>query len=105
MTPSTSLCSKRCRRTSTRTFAYDVVGNKNAETDANGNPTAFMYNARNRLTTRTDPFGNTVTRTYDAVGNRLTEQDPRGHTTTFVYDARHRLIRTTDAFGQRTLLT
>ena len=60
---------------------YDGVGNKETQTDAEGRVTRFVYDAANRLASRTDGFGTddaaTTTFVYDKVGNTLEERDAR----------------------------
>ncbi|MFN7811325.1 MAG: hypothetical protein ACK5SI_01525, partial [Planctomycetia bacterium] len=86
----------------------DPGGNVVSLRDANGNETSFLYDARNRLQTKTLPtisaLGPSVfTYTYDTAGNVASETRPATNIavgtpdrkTTFQYDALHRLTRET----------
>jgi RHS repeat-associated protein len=79
-----------------QTFTYDAAGNQLTAADYNGTYTS-SYDAQNRLTEQTDPFGVALTYAYDAAGRQTTVQDSLGGTTTSVYDAANRL--TTREFG------
>ena len=68
-------------------FTYDANGNQLTRTDVLGNTTTFTYEAVfNKVSSITDPLGNTTLFTYDAFGNLLTRTDENGSTTSFVYD-------------------
>jgi len=82
--------------TNVQTFTYDAVGNQLTAADDNGTYTN-SYDAQDRLTAQTDPFGVTLTYMYDANSNQTTVQDSLGGVTTSVYDAAGRL--TTREFG------
>ncbi|MFN7813156.1 MAG: hypothetical protein ACK5SI_10910, partial [Planctomycetia bacterium] len=82
----------------------DTSGNVVSVRDANGNVTTFLYDARNRLQTKTLPsisaLGESVfTYTYDTAGNVASETRPATNIaagtpdrkTTYLYDALHRL--------------
>ncbi|MFN7812271.1 MAG: hypothetical protein ACK5SI_06360, partial [Planctomycetia bacterium] len=82
----------------------DTNGNVVSLTDANKNETTFLYDARNRLQTKTLPsisaLGESVfTYTYDTAGNVTSETRPAtniavgtaARKTTYLYDALHRL--------------
>ena len=80
---------------------YDLAGNKESVTDANGLTITYTYEARNRLTSETSGAGETIKYAYDRLGNRISATDPRGSTaadgtftTWYVYDALNRHIRT-----------
>ena len=80
---------------------YDLAGNRESITDANGLTMTYSYDARNRLTSETNGAGETTKYAYDRVGNRISITDPRGsaasdgtYTTWYVYDALNRHIRT-----------
>jgi RHS repeat-associated protein len=77
-------------------YAYDGDGNQTSAGDNNGSYTN-SYDARDRLTSQTNPFGLSLTYKYDA-GSRLTERDDSlSGVLTFVYDNADRL--TSEKFG------
>ena len=69
------------------------MGNRIAQTDANGHVTSFSYDQRGRRTSRKLPLGMTELYGYDAAGNQLSKQDFNGHTTTYQYDTMNRLTK------------
>jgi RHS repeat-associated protein len=83
------------------TFAYDAVGNRVEMTDGVGS-TTWSYDALNRPTDITDPFGGTVSYAYDAVGNRTWLGYPDGRTVDYAYDAAGLLVEVLDWEGQVT---
>jgi len=78
------------------------VGNCTSATDANGNITSYIYDARNQLISVTAAAGGTVAYTYDPVGNRTSTTDANGHTTTYTYDELDRLVSVMDPLGNTT---
>lgn len=60
-------------------------------TDPGGNTTTFAYNTVGKLTSETDPLGNVTSYGYDSVGNMVSKTDATNITTTYVYDAAKRL--------------
>jgi RHS repeat-associated protein len=82
--------------TNVQTFTYDAAGNQLTAADSGGTYTNG-YDALNRLTSQTDPFGVALTFAYDAAGRQTTVQDSLSGTTTSVYDNANRL--TTREFG------
>ncbi len=82
--------------TNVQTFTYDAVNDQLTATDYNGTYTN-SYDALNRLTGQTDPFGVALTYAYDAADRQTTVQDSLDGTTTSVYDNADRL--TTREFG------
>jgi RHS repeat-associated protein len=82
--------------TNVQTFTYDAAGNQLTAADYNGTYTN-SYDAQNRLTGQTDPFGVALTYAYDAASRQTTVQDSLNGTTTSVYDNANRL--TTREFG------
>ena len=66
------------------TWTYDADGNMLTATDNAG--TVTMTYDGNRLVTRTDPFGLTITYGYDDAGNVISEADSLGGLTTRTYD-------------------
>jgi len=76
-------------------FTYDPAGNLTSMTDGVG-LTRWSYDALNRPTAVTDPFGDTVSYAFDAVGNRTGLTYPDGEAVTYAYDPADRLINVTD---------
>ena len=82
-----------------RTLSYtlDAVGNRTTESVTNDSAilvsqSTLDYDARDRLTERSDPIqALIITQAWDADGNR-TGQTINGETRTFTYDARDRLV-------------
>ncbi|MCE9567336.1 MAG: hypothetical protein K8U57_35490 [Planctomycetes bacterium] len=70
--------------TDTRSFTYDAASN--VLTASNDAGTVTMTYSGNRLLTRTDPNGLTLTYTYNAAGNVLTCTDSQGGVTSYTYD-------------------
>ena len=58
--------------------------------------TSYTYDALDRLTSLTDPVGNTTSYTYDYRGLVLTETNEKNATRHYTYDALGRLISKTD---------
>jgi RHS repeat-associated protein len=87
------------------TFAdYDVHGRPGRVTDSNGLVTAFTYDARGRLTSRTT--GSEVTRfSYDAVGQPTKLTLPDASFLSYAYDAAHRLTQIADSLGNKIVYT
>jgi RHS repeat-associated protein len=68
-------------------FAYDEVGNRISQTDANGYATTWAYDSLGQKLSRTLPLGMTETFVYDnQTGNLVSHTDFNGQTTTFSYD-------------------
>lgn len=80
---------------STVAFTYNANGNRTQMVDSLGTST-YSYDALNRMTSYTDPFGKTVGYAYDANNNRTSITYPDGKTVTYAYDALNRLIVVTD---------
>ena len=55
--------------------------------------------ARNNVTSITDPLGNVTRYTYDDSGNLTTATDANGAVTRYTYDADGRIVSMTDARG------
>lgn len=112
--------------TLTTTNTYNTNGLLTSTTDPMGRSTTFSYDARGRMTTRTDNTG-TTTYTYDNLGRVLTETYPDGSTkqntyawaspcytvtvtgsnaptTTTYYDARNRETRSSQKLYNGTLV-
>lgn len=62
--------------------------------------TTYRYDKLDRLTTVTDPAGNTWTHTYDLLDRLTTTTDPDAGTTTLDYDNADQLTTTTDGRGE-----
>jgi len=76
---------------STETFGYDPAGNRNAA--ANGTVSyAFNWDTLNRLQSKTDSRGKSMSFTFDKVGNILTKTTYQGSTTSYVYNAANQLV-------------
>jgi YD repeat-containing protein len=56
-------------------YTYDLNGNRLTVKDANFQITNYQYDALNRLTSESDPLGNTTTYAYDPVGLRQSLTD------------------------------
>jgi RHS repeat-associated protein len=94
-------------------FQYDPLGNltavtQNARTGVTPGPsvnvkTTHGYDARNLLTTTTDPNGGMTTYGYDVRGLRTSETNPLGKVTAFTYDAAGNKATRTDANGVTTM--
>jgi YD repeat-containing protein len=71
-------------------FAYDPQHRMTSQTDPEGNTATHTYDAQHRRTRSTNPIGEAVTYTYTADGqlHTTTETDAAGttHTTTYSYD-------------------
>ena len=101
---------------------YDAMGNVKTLKDDKGT-TCYEYNAMNKVTKITNPFGGVTTFTYsvagdllsetdalgktkeygyDAYGNRVSVKDAKGNETTYIYDANNNLTEVKDALGNTT---
>jgi RHS repeat-associated protein len=96
-------------------YAYDILGNKTAETSPTGYgfiegddinrekyTVRYSYDALNRLEKVTRKYNGadvSVRYTYDAAGNRLEEENERGYVTKYAYDVMNRLTAITDPDG------
>ncbi len=89
------------------TLSYDAKGNRVSQTDANGKVTQYSYNYNNRVTGIMDALNQTTLLTYGSgcpscgtgVDKLTSLTDPRGQSTTFEYDLAGRLIRETNPLG------
>jgi RHS repeat-associated protein len=102
----------------TTTFTYNLAGNVERVTQADGSFTAYEYDDVHRLTAIADNFNNRVEYTLDAAGNRTSEKtydhsgilrrqlnrvynyirrDAKLEQTTYEYDSLNRLVKTIDS--------
>lgn len=83
-------------------FEYDAVGNRVVMTDTTG-ATTYTYDNLNRLTSLTNPIGETVSYTYDDAGRRTGLTYPDGSLVSYGYDAVDRLTSVQDDMGTTTI--
>lgn len=69
------------------TYGYDLAGNLEKVTDAEGNQWRFTFDLRGRQIRSDDPDKGISTNTYDDAGQLLTSTDARGHQLAYAYDA------------------
>ncbi len=83
-------------------FAYDEVGNRLSQIDANQQTTTWTYNKLGRVLSRTLPLGMTETFAYHKkTGHLLSHTDFNQKTTTFSYDPNNdRLLKIAYADGR-----
>ncbi|TYB60131.1 hypothetical protein FXF51_31455 [Nonomuraea sp. PA05] len=62
-------------------------------------PTQYGYDKADRLTTITDPAGNTITNAYDLAGRKIAMTDPDMGAWTYAFDAAGNQTRATSAAG------
>lgn len=93
-TPTTTLVDAR-GRTTERWQYHDAT--------LTGTPdkTLYGYDPAGRLTTLTDPAGNTWTYTYDQLGNQISAKDPDKGSTTSLYNDLNQLVSTSDARNKK----
>lgn len=72
-------------------FAYDELGNRVSQTDAEGRITRWEYDVMSRETARVLPDGKRETKEYDLVGNLTAHTDFNGDTTHYTYDVMDRV--------------
>lgn len=77
------------------TFTYDEAGNRIGMTDSLGS-SSWEYDALNRVTKHTDPFGQQLAYSYDAQGNQTSIVYPGNKTVTYKYDELHRMTEVKD---------
>ncbi len=73
-------------------YTYDTRGNRISMTTPQGT-IRYGYDALSRITSITNPFGQTVSFTYDALSRRTKMIYPNGTTTTYAYDATGRVTQ------------
>jgi RHS repeat-associated protein len=88
----------------TRITQYDANGNPLSLTDPNGLVTAFTYDARQRLTSKS-VGSETTTYAYDAAGNLIKVTFSDGSFLAYSYDTAHRLVGVSDGLGNRIAYT
>ncbi|WP_228487890.1 RHS repeat-associated core domain-containing protein [Rhodocyclus gracilis] len=76
---------------SAETFGYDAAGNRNAAANSVVSY-AFNWDRLNRLSSKVDSRGKSMSFTYDKVGNILTKTTYQGSATSYVYNAANRLV-------------
>lgn len=86
-------------------YAYDAKGRLTVRTDAKGHAWTSEYDAADRLVRSVDPLGHGRSYTYDGNGNQLTTIDEEGHVTATAYTARNRVRTRTDGSGVTTATT
>jgi YD repeat-containing protein len=73
---------------------HDGNGRLVRQLDPNGNPTAYGYDALDRLTSTTYADGTTASQAYDRASNPVRCSDANGNIVTLTYDALNRHTRT-----------
>ncbi|MEX2170785.1 MAG: RHS repeat-associated core domain-containing protein [Pirellulales bacterium] len=84
------------------TFAYDALGRRTSETDANSHATRFTYDRVGNLLSLTDPEDNTTSWQYDSLDRVTRETNALGHARTFAYDIVGNLTKRIDREGRVT---
>jgi RHS repeat-associated protein len=77
------------------TFAYDSVGNRTNMMDSLGT-TVWQYDLLNRLTSATDPYGQTIANSYDHNGNRISLTYPGSKIVNYGFDVLNRMTALTN---------
>jgi choice-of-anchor A domain-containing protein/RHS repeat-associated protein len=77
--------------TLTTRYAYDELGNKVSQTDAEGRITRWEYDAMGRETARVLPGGERETKSYNAAGELVGHVAFDGRTTSYAHDANGQL--------------
>jgi len=77
-------------------YTHDAHGNRTSSVTwtsllATPRTTSSTYDALNRLSSVTDPDGNTTSYAYDEIGNLISIDNPNGVLTSFAYDSLSRL--------------
>jgi YD repeat-containing protein len=88
----------------TQILAYNAQGQPLSIVDPNGLATALIYDARQRLTSRS-VGGETTIYSYDAVGQLRQVTLPDGSSLSYGYDLSHRLTGITDSLGNSMVYT
>ncbi|MBA4373205.1 MAG: hypothetical protein C0402_10140 [Thermodesulfovibrio sp.] len=86
-------------------YTYDAKGRLLTKTDSIGNTTAYEYeDVFNKITKITDAMGNITRMTYDINGNLFSQISPDNKTTTFTYHSLGKPLTVTDAAGNITTM-
>ena len=86
----------------TTEYEYNAMNKVTKITNPFGGVTTFTYSVAGDLLTETDALGKTKTYGYDAYGNRVSVKDAKGNETTYIYDANNNLTEVKDALGNVT---
>jgi RHS repeat-associated protein len=87
------------------TAKYDANGNQLEVRDANGIGYAMVYDELNRITSKTDTYGDTISNAYDKAGNLVSQTDAKSKATTIVHDAIDRRKQVVDRISGVTQFT
>ena len=74
-------------------YAYNEVGNRITQTDANGNTTSFDFDVLGLPIARRLPSGQIETMDYDTLGRLVSRTDFNGNTITYEYDINNHLVQ------------
>ena len=81
-------------------FSGQIVKNvDNSYTLTFGDGSVHQFNANGKLTSLTDPRGNTITLTLNGSGNPTTITDASGRTVTLTYDSQSKIATISDSLG------
>jgi RHS repeat-associated protein len=84
------------------TAHYDLDGNQDSTTDADGHISTFKYDADNELVETDRANGSKLAQTFNPDGTLQLSVDAAGHATTYTYDALERTATSTDPDGRTT---
>ena len=86
------------------TTLYDVLGDVQLSSDADGRTTSVTYDKNQRVVqSRNNTDGSVLTNVYDPAGNLFATSDGDGHATVTIYDERDRPVDTVTADGSFTV--
>jgi len=77
----------------TNRYSYDARNLLTSTTDPSGAITAYQYDVRGLRTISTDPLGKATSYGFDAAGNRVRRTDANGVVTNYTYDPRDLLTQ------------
>ena len=83
-------------------YTYDLNGNRALMIDPTG-LTTYTYDTLNRLTSITNPSGQTTTYTYDTLSRRTSITHDNDVVTTYTYDSASRLLSLVHQLGATTI--